>query len=68
MTDIALLKENAAAYDYSQKDIAYEEFMERYKSTDEKLEYRWKSISFGHTCSFSPIGSNGYKQHSLQLF
>ena len=39
LTDVDLLKENAASYNYSPKDITYEEFIERYESTDERLEY-----------------------------
>jgi Uma2 family endonuclease len=39
LTDIDLLKENVEAYDYSPKNITYEEFIERYEFSDERLEY-----------------------------
>ncbi len=39
LTDLDLLKENANAYNYSHKEISYNEFIQRYEGTDERLEY-----------------------------
>lgn len=39
LTDSDLLKENADAYDYKVKSISYEEFIERYDNTEERMEY-----------------------------
>ncbi len=39
LTDADLLKENAGIYDYKPIYISYEDFIERYEKTDERLEY-----------------------------
>lgn len=39
LIDIDLLKENANAYDYRPIQISYEEFIDRYERTEERLEY-----------------------------
>src|SRR5665647_1667615 len=39
LTAFEFLKENASAYDYSLKEISYEEFIVQYEKTEERLEY-----------------------------
>lgn len=39
LTDSDLLKENADAYYYKPKVISYEDFIERYENTEERMEY-----------------------------
>lgn len=39
LTDSDLLKENADANDYMPKAVTYEEFIERYENTEERMEY-----------------------------
>lgn len=39
LTDADLLKENAGRYNYKPIYISYEDFIERYEKTDERLEY-----------------------------
>lgn len=39
LTDADLLKENADIYDFKRKAISYEEFIDRYENTEERMEY-----------------------------
>ncbi len=66
LSDAELLRENADAYDFRPKSVSYEEFIERYEQTEDRLEYidgvvyALASPSFAHQKTAMVFANNLY--------